>query len=252
MKPASALAAALELAAQDYAVFPCGAHKRPMCPHGFHDATPDADDIKALWAAFPGELVGVVTGPVSHIAVLDIDAKHPEAREWWAANRARLLPTRTHRTRSGGLHLIFGHYDGLKCSAGKIARGVDVRAEGGYILWWPAAGLPMLSDAPIAPWPEWLIPAPAAATTRSARPRDLRPILHRAHGIVRSVALAPLGERNAVLYWAARRARDMIAVGDLDRPAGIQVVEALHEAAHRVGLPAVEITRTIRSAMRAA
>ena len=67
---------------------------------------------------------------------------------------AAVTPTRPHRTRSGGLHLIFGHYDGLKCSAGKIARGVDVRADGGYILWWPAAGLPMLSDAPIAPWPD--------------------------------------------------------------------------------------------------
>jgi hypothetical protein len=199
----ASLAAALKLAAQDYAVFPCGPHKRPTCPHGFHDATPDPDGIKALWAEYPGELVGIATGAWSEIAALDIDAKHAEAQQWWASNRARLLPTRAHRTRSGGLHLIFGNYDGLKCSAGKIAPGVDVRAEGGYILWWPAAGLPVLSDAPITPWPDWLVPTPVTPPVRlPPRVHDLRPILHRAHGIVRTVALAPAGERNAVLYWA--------------------------------------------------
>ena len=26
----------------------------------------------------------------------------------------------------------------------------------GYVVWWPAAGLPVLSDEPPAAWPEWL------------------------------------------------------------------------------------------------
>jgi hypothetical protein len=48
------------------------------------------------------------------------------------------------------LHLIFQHAAGLRCSAEKIAAGVDVRAIGGYVIWWPAAGLPVPAEMPIA------------------------------------------------------------------------------------------------------
>jgi hypothetical protein len=34
---------------------------------------------------------------------------------------------------------------------------VDVRADGGYVVWWPREGLRVVSDAPIADWPEWLL-----------------------------------------------------------------------------------------------
>jgi hypothetical protein len=167
-----------------------------------------------------------------------------------------------HRTRSGGLHLIFGNDDGVKCSVGKIARGVDVRAEGGYIIWWPAAGLPVLSDAPIAPWPEWITarlsrssnqvqPTPVPRDVRRLLhyepPRDLRPTLHRLQGLVRTVIDAREGERNQVLFWAVCRARDMF-----DHPSGMETLEALRRAALRVGLPAREAERTITSAMRRA
>jgi hypothetical protein len=45
----------------------------------------------------------------------------------------------------------------LRCSASKIAPGVDVRADGGYVVWWPREGLRVVSDAPVAHWPEWLL-----------------------------------------------------------------------------------------------
>jgi hypothetical protein len=184
--PGDAFVAAADLAMQGHSVFPCHIDKRPACPHGFHDASTDWADVVRLWMEHPGVLVGVATGAPSQISVLDIDAKHREAQEWWAANRTRLLPTRVHRTRSGGLHLVYGDYAGLKCSAAKIAKGVDVRADGGYVIWWPAAGLQVLCDGPIAPWPEWLMEAlnppprhcqsprsgrsPATAKWRSPRP----------------------------------------------------------------------------------
>jgi hypothetical protein len=265
MTPISSLAAALELAQQDYAVFPCRADKRPVCPHGFQDATTDPEGIECLWAKFPGELVGVATGRASLVAVLDIDAKHKEARDWYAERRDFLLPTRVHRTRSGGLHLIFGHEDGLKCSAARIARGVDVRAEGGYVIWWPGAGLPVLSDAPIAPWPDWItaklshptveaqpIPAPADVCRLIDAARDLRPALHRVQGLIRTVIDAREGERNRVLFWAVCRTRDMFVAGELDHPSARELLEALRGAALRAGLPVRETERTITSAMRAA
>jgi hypothetical protein len=190
---------AFVLAEQGYACFPCRADKRPACPHGFQDATSDREGVVALWLGHSGPLVGVATGPASHLAVLDIDAEHSEARSWYAQHRDRLLPTRVHRTRSGGLHLVYGDCDGLRCSVSKIARGVEVRAEGGYAIWWPAAGLPVLSDAPIAPWPDWILgPAPVPGRTIEylPPPGHLGPMLHCALGLLRLMALCPEGERN--------------------------------------------------------
>jgi hypothetical protein len=251
MTPADACAAALKLARAGYACFPCSSNKRPTCPHGFQQATTDLEDIFQLWVDHPGVLVGVATGPASQIAVLDIDAKHPEARSWYAQHRDRLLPTRVHRTRSGGLHLIFGDCDGLRCSVSKVTHGVDVRAAHGYIIWWPATNLPVLSDAPIAPWPIGLTPEPPPAPPRPRpfEPRgDIGATLNRALGLLRLMALCPEGERNRVLYWTAHRIRDMA----LDPASERQLFENLHAAALRAGLATPEIIRTLKSAARAA
>jgi hypothetical protein len=242
---AAALTAALDLVAKGYAAFPCRADKKPACEHGFHDATTDAAELRTLWSRSHGVLVGVATGPASQIAVLDIDAKHDEARQWWQVHRPRLLPTRTHRTRSGGLHLIFGDHDDLKCSAGKIARGIDVRADGGYIIWWPAAGPPVLSDAPIAPWPHWL--ASAMPSPPPSVPRIVIPDRHALAALVRFVAGAHDGERNRVTFWAACRAGEMVRSGLISENTAAAVIA---EAATRAGLPRTEAERTARSGVR--
>jgi hypothetical protein len=253
---AATLSAALDLASQGYAVFPCRPDKKPACPHGFHDATSDAASLRELWQRFPGALIGVATGTASGICVVDIDCKHTQAHQWWGEHRARLLPTRVHRTRSGGLHLIYGDCPGLKCSAARIAKGVDVRAGGGYVLWWPAAGLPTLCSSPIASWPEWLrelAMPPAPVIPIRFRPaatiNDIRSSPRRLYGLIRLVALAPVGERNARLFWSACRLRDMLSSGELTPEGGRHAVACLHEAAVRTALPSLEIQRTIASAL---
>ncbi len=117
----SVLIAALDLAASGRPVFPCAiATKRPTTPHGFKDASTGSDVIVELWRDYPGGLIGVPTGNVSGLDALDLDAKHKEAKDWWRENRHRLPQTRTHKTRSGGLHLLFQHNDTMRCSAGRI------------------------------------------------------------------------------------------------------------------------------------
>ena len=61
-----------------------------------------------------------------------------------------------HRTGGGGLHVIFRHHERVRNSSSKVASGVDVRGEGGFVIWWPAHGC-TVADALIAPWPTWLV-----------------------------------------------------------------------------------------------
>lgn len=64
---------------RNFAVFPCKEDKTPATPHGFKDATRDPGKVPDLWRRYPGPLVGIVTGAISGISVLDLDAKHDAA-----------------------------------------------------------------------------------------------------------------------------------------------------------------------------
>jgi hypothetical protein len=117
-----ALNDALTLASMGLACFPCLPSKRPACQHGFHDAITDPTELRQLWSRSPGELIGVSTGEASGFDVLDIDAKHQEAFEWCKAYHEQLPRTRVQKTRSGGVHVLFRHAHGLRCSASRVAR----------------------------------------------------------------------------------------------------------------------------------
>ena len=98
MTDTNMLTAALEYAAKGLPVFPCwntpddeDKHKSPMTPHGFKDATTDPVKIKRWWQKSPNALIGLPTGDISGIAVLDLDIKKGKAR---IGRRARLLSLR--------------------------------------------------------------------------------------------------------------------------------------------------------------
>jgi Bifunctional DNA primase/polymerase, N-terminal len=237
---------ALQLAADGYPVFPCLMNKHPACAGGFHSAKADVYAIEELWELSPSDLIGVPTG--LRFDVLDIDAKHEAAREWWATNKNALPRTRTHRTRSGGLHLLFQPHGDMQCSVSKLAPGVDVRARGGYIIWWPAFGYSVLADAPLAPWPDWLLEALKPKPTAPLTSREIKQARGDAwlRGLARSVALGGEGQRNSILFWAACRAGEAVRNGQADESF---VVNVLLEAAKHAGLPQIEAQRTIKSGM---
>jgi hypothetical protein len=225
-----------------FTAFPCRTDKSPACPHGFRDASHDPAAIHRLWHRWPGELIGVATGPVSQLWVLDIDVKHAEGCDWWRANHHRLLPTRVYQTRSGGLHLYFRDGNSIGCTTGRICRGVDTRGDNGYVVYWLAAGFGCHDHSPPAPWPQWLRDALASPQPRpEPRPAAPPPAEAAIAGIVRRVATAPEGERNAVVFWAACR-----LLGRGLRHAEVEAL--LLHAAREAGLPDVEIRRTITSA----
>jgi hypothetical protein len=256
----AALGAALALGLP---AFPCSVNKAPAIPGpgGYKHATADPARLRSLWRDYPGPLIGVPMGKASGLDALDIDApRHLEAADWWRAHREHLPQTKTHKTRSGGVHMLFAHAQGLRCSAGKLALGVDVRADGGYVVWWPAAGLPVLCDAPLAPWPQWLLdalapPRPAPAPRNTAEwtpPSDYRARSRYASAALQNaierVARASVGGRNAVLNREAYGIGRFIAGGLLDAQ---EVADALAAAAVATGLLPLEIERTLRSAFSA-
>lgn len=147
----------------NWPVFPCREdNKRPCWPTpedgkgGFHMASTDPVEIARLFSHRAAALIGVRTGEASGISVLDIDVKHPKALAWWHTYHRDLTPTRTYRTRSGGLHLYFKHKSGVRCSEGILDIGVDTRSEGGYAIHWFAHGFECLDQTPPAEWPDWL------------------------------------------------------------------------------------------------
>jgi hypothetical protein len=243
-----ALKAALDLARTGLAVFPCGYSKRPTCEHGLLDATTDATVLRELWRRHSGELVAVRTGAVSGVDVLDLDGKHSDARNWWHAHRAELPVTRVHRTRSGGLHLVFRHAQGLRCSTSKLARDVDIKADDGCAIWWPAVGLPVLHDGEPASWPVWLLaqlePKAPPPPSRLVIPDD-----RRLQQLLRCVASAPEGQRNAIAFWSACRLAEMVAT---DLISANDAMALVIDAAMAAGLPRSEAIATARSGLRTA
>jgi hypothetical protein len=198
--------------------------------------------LRALLRRHPGPLVGVRTGEASGLSVMDIDGpRHPEAKAWFAAHPARLPETRVHRTRSGGLHFIFQHAWGVRNTQSRLAVGIDTGGEGGFVIWWPAAGYSVISNAAPAPWPLWLLETllqPAASP---------RPLNHDGKGLLppavpasilkpleRAIARGPEEPRNSILFWAACRVGEVIAVGQINTELA---TELLARAAAIAGLP---------------
>jgi hypothetical protein len=151
-------------------IFPCNLAKEPLTAHGFKDARRGANT-----RGWP--LVGFATGAVSGIDVLDLD---PTGNDWYGQKLWALPQTRAHQTQRG-LHLLFRHAPGLRCSTSRIAPGVDVKADGGYAIFWPRQGL-AVKDLPLAEWPGWLLQLALEQKDEGSAKRDPDRFLSLAHG----------------------------------------------------------------------
>lgn len=159
--------AALDLAGAGFPVFPVNQDKRPLVKWKAA-ATTDLAKVKAWWRKWPDAMPAMPTGEASGLAVLDLDRKG--GKDGFASIKAlglnpNALSPVIVETPTGGGHLVFRHVPGLRSSAGQIGPGVDVRAEGGFVV---AAGAVngkgayrllsggLTTDLP--PWPEALMP----------------------------------------------------------------------------------------------
>jgi hypothetical protein len=251
VKTNSAVREALKLAHHGVPVFPCSADKVPYLRlgPGFGGATTDPDLIKEWWTRWPDALVSVRTG--IKFVVLDIDcAKHVEAAQWHS--RANLPLTRTHLTRSGGRHLLFQPDERFRNTTSRICRGVDTKGINGCAIWWPACGFEVLHGDVLAPVPTFIIkalepPRPSVLSCQQ-KVKTSAQAQRKVDGIIRAIAGAREGERNAVAFWGACRFAEMIEQSLISRNDAIEIVV---EAASRAGLPRDEARSTANSALSA-
>jgi hypothetical protein len=255
--------AAATLALAGVPVFPCApGQKRPWTPHGFLDATTDPGQVAAWWRAVPRANIGVPTGRLSGIDVVDIDVR-PEGSGYPAFTRAANAGLAEGwavavTTPSGGTHLYYPSDPANLQTCWATATKVDFRGSGGYIVAPPSAvrfddghraqykvtGLGA-SPAPIdaARLRAAVDPVSAERRARAAR----HPVVYPTNGLpdrmARVVAGLKPGNRNSGLYWAAIQ----MALGGHNLE---ETLTVLGPKAEQLGLEAREITATIRSAHR--
>ena len=220
-------------------VFPCRPDKKPYTEHGFKDASLEPRQILEWWRRWPDALVAIPTGDATGVAVIDIDCKN--GVDGFASLMAAgiVMPeTWLAQSRSGGAHFYFQAArwpdPPLRSAAplklfGRKLPGVDIRADGGYLI------LPGARDgyrwsrlrpgrSILAPMPRrlleglrWKAPErPAPIFRASGRPADAL-----VADACRAIASAQPGARQETLAREAWRIGRLVAEGRADHGAAL-------------------------------
>lgn len=118
-------------------VFPANPeNKTPLIKDWKNRASNKETVINRLFAPFPNAMVAVPTGPINGITVIDFDIRDSYNGISNFIQEGYMIPkTAGAKTPSGGFHLYFDSGDqSIPNSVSKLAIGVDVRGDGGYVI----------------------------------------------------------------------------------------------------------------------
>ena len=273
--------AALHYAARGLAVFPVPpgskkSHKSEKHSNGRKwGMTRDAEEIRRDFTQWPDAGIGIPTGAVNNIVVVETDTKagghkhdgEPALREL-ETRHGPLPETSQAISPSGSVHRYFQHPgDGIKIksSQSELGPGIDVKGDGGMVVAPPTVrhdgAYRWLNRNPITPMPAWLI------ELTQEKPRPYRSPIYVASiggGRYGQIALraeidalrsAIDGGRNAALNLASFNLHQLVAGGDLD---AVEVERELIRACEINGLMAdrenggpQRVLATIKSGARA-
>jgi Bifunctional DNA primase/polymerase, N-terminal/Primase C terminal 1 (PriCT-1) len=180
--PLSAREAALYYLGRGWSVIPIERHgKRPLVAWlEFENRCAAAREVEGWYIRWPQANVGIVTGRVSGLVVIDVDARHGgEASLSTLESGHGVLPSTVEAlTGGGGRHLYFAHPGGRVANRVGLFPGLDLRGDGGCVVAPPSvhssgrlyawARKRSPDEAPLAPVPEWLLPG--AQSARAGHP----------------------------------------------------------------------------------
>lgn len=270
------LATALDCAEKGIPVFPCNSKtKSPLNAHGHKEATTDVAQIKEWWAIFSNAMLGIATGKVSSLFVLDVDT-HGDANGYVTlsaleAEHGKLPDTYQVETASGGRHFYFRYPENrtIKNTAGRIGKGLDIRGDGGYVIAAPSTradgkSYRVIKDADIVDAPEWLLglvetkevstmPMDGVTYSGGSERAVSNPEAYKKSILeneIKALSDASEGERNHTLFRVAANLYGYASGGTFNE---YEVYSALIGACYTNGLMADEneVKRTIKSAKKA-
>jgi hypothetical protein len=102
--------------------------------NGAHSATTNEAVIRGWWSTWPEANLGVATGQISNLLVIDIDPRHggDDSFDELVALLGPVPDTVEVLTGGGGRHLYFQHVPGSK--RGELGAGVDVLSDGKFVV----------------------------------------------------------------------------------------------------------------------
>lgn len=171
-----------------FAVFPChsasngvcscgdrecskSAGKHPRTMHGVKDATKDIAQIERWWRQWPSANIGIATGAVSGIVVLDSDPRHggEESVEQLVELHGKFPETPEVISGSLGKHWYYRLPDGVSIHRTcDVLPGFDILGDDGYVIAPPSVHLSSreyawemsssIEDVPLVNVPPWVLP----------------------------------------------------------------------------------------------
>lgn len=258
----SMLDEALRYARTGWRVFPVGRDKKPLTPHGFHDATTDERIIRAWWGedGWASSKNNIGLDIPEGTVILDFDPRNYDPNEPTPYRPPDFPETMAAKTPSGGVHLYYTVPEGLSFRKQLIA-GVDVKAGGrGYVLLppsvtdqgqyrWTIGGgqakqLPTRFldriARPLVELPEGSLGTRRYFEWEEGTPYGLAVLRHK----VLEMETAKEGTRNETLNRTTYIIGQFVAGGELSEAALVK----LREAAEKAGLAPEEIYPTMHSA----
>lgn len=126
----------------------------------FTGCPPTTAEVEAWFRRWPDANVGVVTGLVSGVVVLDVDPRNGGEESLAGLGEGRLPPTASVRTGGGGRHLWFAAPEAPVASR-PLAPGLELKGEGGLVVVPPSLHVSgerysWVAQSPLAPLPPFL------------------------------------------------------------------------------------------------
>lgn len=120
---------ALSLREMGWSIIPIDSNKKPFIKwEEYQNRIATIEEVEGWFEQWPSANIGIVTGSVSKLIVVDIDPRHGGTNDLFKEYK-----TPCSRTGGGGWHYYFTS-DSMITNRAGVLPGIDIRGEGGYII----------------------------------------------------------------------------------------------------------------------